>query len=117
MVAIILLMHSIPGMLDGGVNAFGTEYLDKTGFAPAGLILAWGIKLSHIVCAVLLLTNRFVKLACIITVFILVVGICMVHLKEGWFVVGGGKNGVEFNLLLITVLVYIMMEDKIGCMS
>ncbi|WP_282456407.1 hypothetical protein [Chitinophaga sedimenti] len=29
--AIILLAHSIPGMLNGGVNAFGNEYWQKSG--------------------------------------------------------------------------------------
>lgn len=111
-IAIILFMHSIPGMIDGGVNTFGTEYLDKIGFAPFGLVLAWIIKLSHIVCAVFLLINRYIKPACIGTIFILVVGIFMVHLQDGWYVVGGGRNGIEFNFLLIVVLCYIMLQDK-----
>lgn len=112
MVAVILFMHSIPGMIDGSVNIFGTEYLDKVGLAPFGLALAWSIKLSHIVCAVLLLINRYIKPACIITILILVVGIFMVHIKDGWYVVGGGRNGMEFNLLLIVVLFYIITGDK-----
>ena len=45
------------------------------------------------------------------TIFILVMGIVFVHFKEGWFVVGGGRNGVEYNLLLIVVLVYIMFPS------
>jgi putative oxidoreductase len=28
----------------------------------------------------------------------------MIHGKEGWFVVGGGRNGVEFNFILILIL-------------
>lgn len=111
-VAIILFMHSIPGIMDGGISAFGTEYLDNAGFAPFGLALAWSIKLSHIVCGVLLLINRYVKPASFITIFVLVAGIFMVHLKDGWYVVGGGRNGIEFNLLLIVVLCYIIMEDS-----
>jgi putative oxidoreductase len=43
---IILIMHSVPGMLDGGVNAFGSQYLNEVGFAPVGVPLAWAIKLS-----------------------------------------------------------------------
>jgi putative oxidoreductase len=111
-VAIILLMHSIPGMMDGGVNAFGNLYLNKIGFSPVGLPLAWAIKLSHVACAVLLVLNRYVKPAALVTIFILVMGIVLVHLKEGWFVVGGGRNGVEYNFLLICVLVTIMFPKR-----
>lgn len=110
-VAIILFTHAIPGMFDGGINDFGKLYLDPLGFAPLGLTLAWAIKLSHVVCAVLLLINKWVKPAAIITIFILLMGIILVHYPEGWFVVGGGRNGVEYNFLLICVLLVIMLND------
>ncbi|RYU87335.1 DoxX family membrane protein [Mucilaginibacter terrigena] len=110
-VAVILLMHSIPGMFDNGINNFGKLYLNEAGFAPIGLPLAWAIKLSHIVCAFCFLFNRYVKPAAILTIIILIAGIVMVHLKEGWYVVGGGRNGIEFNVLLIAVLVTVMFPD------
>ncbi len=103
-VAIILLMHSIPGMFNNGINDFGRFYLNEIGLAPMGIPLAWAIKLSHVIAAICLLLNKFVKPASIITIFILITGIILVHFKEGWFVVGGGRNGVEFNFLLIFVL-------------
>ena len=103
-VSIILLSHSIPGMFNNGINDFGNLYLNQVGFAPFGLIIAWAVKLSHIASALLLLLNKFVKWASIITIVVLVAGIIMVHFKEGWFVVGGGRNGMEFNFLLICVL-------------
>jgi putative oxidoreductase len=101
--AITMLAHSVPSIVTGGVNDFGNLYLDKVGFAPFGLFLAWAIKLSHVACAVCLILDKYVKPAAIITIFILVVGIIMIHFKEGWFVVGGGRNGMEFNVLLIMV--------------
>jgi putative oxidoreductase len=107
-VAIILLMHSVPGIFNNGINEFGKFYLNEVGFAPLGIPIAWAIKLSHIVCAICLLLNRYTTIASIITIFILIVGIIMVHFKEGWYVVGGGRNGVEFNFLLIFVLLTIM---------
>lgn len=109
--AIILLTHGLPGMFDGGVNAFGNLFLNQIGFAPWGVPLAWAIKISHVVCAILLVLNRYIKPASIVTIFILVMGIILVHLKEGWFVVGGGRNGVEYNLLLIVVFIYIMFPN------
>ena len=31
-------------------------------------------------------------------------GIVLVHAPSGWFVVGGGRNGMEYSVLLIAVL-------------
>ncbi len=109
--ALILLIHAIPGMFNNGINDFGNLYLNQIGFAPFGLYIAWAIKISHVIAAVLLLINKFVKLASIVTIFVLIMGIIMVHLQEGWFVVGGGRNGVEFNFLLICVLLTIMFPN------
>lgn len=110
-VAIILLTHSIAGMFNNGVNDFGNLYLNQIGFAPFGVAIAWSIKLSHLIAAVLLLMNRYIKLASIVTIFVLIMGIILVHFKEGWFVVGGGRNGVEYNFLLICVLLAIMFPN------
>jgi putative oxidoreductase len=107
-IAIILLSHSVFGMFDDGINDFGNLYLNKVGFAPFGVTIAWIIKLSHIVCAILLIMNKYIRLACFATIFVLIMGIIMVHFKEGWFVVGGGRNGVEYNFVLICALIAIM---------
>lgn len=110
-VAVILLVHSIPGMFNNGINDFGNYYLNEIGFSPTGVYLAWAIKLSHIFCAICLLLNKYVKLSGFITIFVLLMGIILVHFKEGWFVVGGGRNGVEFNFLLIFVLLAVMYPN------
>lgn len=112
-VAVILIMHSVPGMFNNGVNDFGNLYLNAIGFAPFGLAIAWSIKLSYVMAAILLLLNKYLKPTAIVTIFILVVGIFMVHLPDGWYVVGGGRNGVEFNFLLIFVLLTIMFPNGI----
>jgi putative oxidoreductase len=110
---IIFLVHSVPGMFDGGINGFGNLYLNKIGFAPFGLPLAWAIKLSHVALAISLLTDKFLKWTSIITILILLAGIFMIHMKEGWFVVGGGRNGVEFNFLLIMSLLHILYPNAL----
>ena len=110
-VAIILLTHSIFGMFNNGINDFGNLFLNQIGFAPFGVFLAWSIKLSHVVAAILLILNKYVKLAGFVTIFVLIMGIITVHFKEGWFVVGGGRNGVEYNFLLIVVLLAIMFPN------
>jgi putative oxidoreductase len=110
-VSIILIMHSVPGMFDDGINDFGNLYLNEIGFAPLGVPLAWAIKLSHVVCAFCLLFEKYIKWAAIVTIFVLIAGIILVHFEEGWFVVGGGRNGVEFNFLLIFVLLTIIFPN------
>ncbi|TDQ27912.1 DoxX family membrane protein [Tenacibaculum caenipelagi] len=112
--AIILLTHSIPGMFDNGINDFGNLYLNPMGFAPFGVFIAWSIKLSHLVAAFCLLFNKYVKWASAVTIFVLIAGIAMVHFKEGWYVVGGGRNGVEFSFLLIFVLLTLMFPNGLS---
>jgi putative oxidoreductase len=115
--AAVFFMHGIPSIFTGGVNNFGNLYLNEVGFAPIGLPLAWMIKLSHVVCAVLLILNRYIRVAALITIPILVAGIILIHAAEGWFVVGAGRNGVEFNVLLISVLVYLAIINKKGVVA
>ena len=110
-VAIILLTHSVFGIFNNGINDFGNLFLNQIGFAPFGVFIAWSIKLSHIIAAILLVLNKYVKLAGIVTIFILIMGIILVHFQEGWFVIGGGRNGVEYNFLLICVLIAIMYPN------
>jgi putative oxidoreductase len=111
--AAVFFMHGIPSIFTSGVNNLG-NLLNKGGFAPIGLTLAWAIKLSHVACAVLLILNRYIRAVALITIPILVAGIIMIHAADGWYVVGAGRNGVEFNVLLISVLVYLAIINKKG---
>ena len=113
-IAIILLAHSIPGFFDNSINDFGNLYLNQNGFAPVGVYIAWAIKISHVVAALCLLLEKYVKLVSIVTIFILLMGIIMVHYQEGWYVVGGGRNGVEFNFLLIFVFLTLIFPNDIA---
>jgi len=110
-VAVILLTHSLPSIFTGDVNNFGNLYLNTVGFAPIGVPLAWAIKLSHVAAAICLLLDKYIKPAAMVTISVLLVGIVMVHFKEGWFVVGGGRNGWEYNFLLIVVLLSILYPN------
>jgi putative oxidoreductase len=112
--AIILITHGVGGMFNNGVNDFGNLFLNQIGFAPFGIYIAWILKISHLVCAVCLLLNRYIKWPAIVTIFILLMGIVLVHFKEGWFVVGGGRNGWEYNFLLIFVLLSIVLRDGLN---
>jgi len=114
--AAVFFVHGIPSIFTGAVNNFG-NHLNTAGFALIGLPLAWAIKLSHVACAILLILNRYIRLAAIVTIPILVAGIIMIHAAQGWFVVGEGRNGMEFNVLLISVLVYLAIINKKGVIA
>lgn len=114
--AAVFFMHGIPSLFTGGVNNLG-NLLNTAGFAPIGLPLAWAIKLSHVACAILLILNRYIRPAAFVTIPILMAGIIMIHAAEGWYVVGAGRNGVEFNVLLIGALVYLAILNKKGVVA
>ncbi len=94
-------MHSVISIFSGDVNNFGLHYLDTIGFSPIGLYLAWAVKLTHLISAPALWFDRFIKPVAVCNILIFAFGIYYVHWENGWFVVGGGTNGVEFNFLLI----------------
>lgn len=44
----------------------------------------------------------------------LAAGIAMVHFREGWFVVGVGRNGMEYSVLLIVGFVIVGLTTPNG---
>jgi putative oxidoreductase len=110
--SVILLMHSVVSVFSGDVNNFGRLYLDTIGFSPFGLYLAWAVKLIHLFSVFLIWSDRFVKAVSICNMIILIFGIYFVHWQNGWYVVGGGTNGIEFNILLICCFLQIIFTGK-----
>ena len=102
-VALLMLIHGIARIYFGIVDDFG-EFLTLHNF-PIGFYLAWAITIFEIVGSVLLAIGRYVAPLAIIFAVHLLCGILLVHLKEGWFVVGAGKNGAEYSVLLIAVFI------------
>ncbi|MEO9211476.1 MAG: DoxX family membrane protein [Ginsengibacter sp.] len=111
-VAIIFFSHSIHGIFTkNDVTDFGNLFLNQIGFAPFGVAIAWAVVISQIITSVLLLLDKYTKISCIINILILITGIITVHFKEGWYVVGSGRNGMEFSFILIIILVAIMFPN------
>ena len=109
--AIILLSHSLHGLFTGtDVPDFGSLFLNKIGFAPFGVPLAWTVVLGQVLTALLLLANRWLGRAAAFNIGVLLVGIATVHWPEGWFVEGGGRNGMAFSFLLIVCLLAIALS-------
>jgi len=104
--ALVLSVHSIYRIIAGDVGGFG-EYLNSTGF-PFGVALAWLITLSTLASSVAIIIRRLVVPACICHIIVLFAGIILDHVHDGWFVVGGGRNGMEYSVVLIACLVAVM---------
>ena len=107
-IALVLSVHSIFRVVAGDVTGLG-EHLSSVGF-PLGAPLAWFITLSTLAASVALILNRLAIPACLCHITVLVVGIFVVHIHDGWFVVGGGRNGMEYSVVLIACLCAILLS-------
>lgn len=102
----IIAAHGWARMLTGGVAPFG-GYLDANGF-PAGILIAWAITLLEIVGTIVMaFGSRYTPHLCAAYVCVYAAGLIMVHMPEGWFVVGLGRNGMEYSVLLIASLLLV----------
>lgn len=81
------------------VGNFGT-FLESKGFF-FGFLLASGITAMDLIGGVLLMLGFWVKWISLWFILVLAMGIFLVHLSNGWFVVGHQTGGVEYSLLLI----------------
>ena len=97
-VGIIFLMHGIP-KLTGGVEGVAE------GFAglgiPMPLLAAWFITLLEIVGGASLILGLFTEIWNVLFIAEMATGIALIHWEQGFYVVGPGQGGYEFNVLLI----------------
>ena len=100
--AALIFIHGAHRLYHGGVTPFG-GFLDSQGF-PFGLALAWAITIYELVGPLLLVARRGVVPIALISALQYACGIWLVHWPHGWFVVGSGRNGMEFSVLLILSL-------------
>ena len=103
--AAVMFIHGASRISFGTIGGFG-EFLDSQGI-PLGFYVAWGITLFELVGSVLLAAGFYAWIIALIFAVELAAGIAMVHYKEGWFVVGHGRNGMEFSSVLIASLLAI----------
>ncbi len=97
--AILMFIHGAARISNGTVGGFG-EFLGVQGF-PLGFYLAWAITSFELVGSVLLAAGFYAWILALVFAVQLGFGIALVHWREGWFVVGAGRNGIEYSVLLI----------------
>ncbi|WP_158637310.1 DoxX family protein [Lacibacter cauensis] len=109
-VSLLLMIHGIVRWYAGGVNDFGT-YLDSLGF-KIGPAIAGLLTITEIVGGLLMAIGFWPVLFAFFFVVELIAGLVLVHGKEGWFVVGYGRNGSEYSVLLIVSLILIAVYHR-----
>ena len=107
--AVLMFAHGMARISHGIVDDFGV-LLGSQGI-PLGFFVAWAITLFELVGSVLLAVGFYTYIIAVLFAVELALGIVMVHWKDGWFVVGAGRNGIEYSVLLITAFVATAMAN------
>lgn len=116
--AALLLVHGIARIYNDGVAPFaGWLASDLTPLHPVaawfigigvpfGAIIAWFVTLWELTATWLLAVGpkRWLSPICAVFIGIYACGIWLVHAPAGWFVVGAGRNGSEYSVLIIVCL-------------
>ena len=98
--ASLVAVHGWYRLGSGGVAGFG-GWLDAQGW-PFGVAIAASITAIEILATPVLALGRMQFALSLVFAAIYSVGLVIVHLPFGWFVVGGGRNGMEYSVLLIS---------------
>jgi putative oxidoreductase len=113
-VAFILITHPIYALLHPA-NIRGFGHILESHHLPFGVDLAWAVILFQIGCSLALAARRLVVPACVGHIFVLAVGIFLVH-SPRWRTVGlpdgEHQQGSEFSVLLIACLLAILWAHR-----
>jgi putative oxidoreductase len=85
------------------------EWLVSQGL-PMGFAIAAAVTAIEVLGTPVFALGRFVPALSIVYSSIYAVGIAMVHAPAGWFVVGKGRNGAEYSVLLIVCLLCVGVQ-------
>jgi putative oxidoreductase len=107
---IIFITHGLARLYYGSVSDFG-GFMNAQGFI-IGLSLAWIITIGEIICGGLLVLGRYVRYCVIFHAVIIIGGLILIHIPEGWFVVGHGSGGSEYSMLILAVLALIYSHES-----
>jgi len=111
-VASVFVIHGITRLMNAGVGGFG-EFIGSWGL-PAGVALAWAITVVEVLGGMSLAAGYGVRVLAAWFAIVIGTGIVMVHASDGWFVVGAGRNGAEYSVLIIASLVAVALTDPVA---
>lgn len=96
---VIFVAHGAPKLFGGGVADLDA-FLVSVGF-PLPSFFAWVVTLLEFFGGLALVVGLLVTPIALLFVVEMFAGIVLVHADNGFYVLGGGQGGIEFNLLLI----------------
>lgn len=105
----LLFVHGAARVFHG-VAPFG-DFLTQQGI-PLGPAVAWGVTIFELTATAALAAGRYIVPICAVLILELASGIALVHAPAGWFVVGAGRNGVEYSVLLIGVFFAVALDAR-----
>jgi putative oxidoreductase len=108
-VAAVFFIHGGYRLVTGGYEPFGA-WLESIGF-PLGIAWAWAVTLVEVGASPLLAAGKLVLPIAGYLILQTALGLWLVHAPNGWFVVGAGRNGMEYSALLIVCLACLVLAE------
>ncbi len=108
--AILFMAHAVMRIVYGTIPQFG-KFMTSVGF-PYGETVVWLITIYEIIAGLLLILNRYVRVAATGLFAIAAVGIALIHVHIGWFVGEHGTGGSEYSVALMAMLLVVAAADR-----
>lgn len=108
--AILFMAHAVMRIVNGTIPQFG-KFMTSLGF-PFGETVVWLITIYEIIAGLLLISNRYVRIASSGLFAIAAVGIVLIHRNFGWFVGEHGTGGSEYSVALMVMLLVVAAADR-----
>jgi putative oxidoreductase len=103
---VVYVTHGLPKLMGGAAATAG--YLGQLGF-PVPALFAWIVALLETFGGLALIAGFLVRPVALLFVVEMSLGILLVHAKVGWYVIGPGTGGAEFNTVLIAALLALVL--------
>lgn len=104
---VIYVAHGAHKLFIGGVDQTA-GFLGQLG-VPLSTVTAWGLTLLEVFGGLALIAGLAVTPLALLLIVYMLAGIVLVHAGNGFYVIGPGQGGVEFNLLLIAALAALVL--------
>lgn len=109
-VALFFFAHAAVRVIDDTIPQF-SAYLSNKGW-PFSTAIVWSITLFELIGSVLLVLNWRVKYIVPGFLFIVTMGIAIIHINFGWFVGEHGTGGSEYSVSLLVSLLVLAAADN-----
>lgn len=110
LVALLIGVHGWYRFSAGTSPEFGDWLASR--HVPLPHVIAWGITFGEIIGSACLAIGVCVRPFALLLMAIYIAGVIMIHAAEGWFVVGAGRNGMEYSVLLIASLALVALRIR-----